>query len=229
MKECSIEYFEVGKGNYTFLSVGKLHGNENYSKEGLLRAIKEIENMGSYIKYVCIPEVNPHDTYEFNGINLNNDFGPFKSEKTKSLNIIIRKYDPCFIVDHHDDLYSKKDSIAIILLYDAWSEERIEMKIAKKLIEEICIKKKLALPDIPNFPDEYLRCGEKFERMVARYVYPGIYRFVSDLENTLIQYYKKGIVVEVPKCIDKERAIEIHKECDLIIKLELEKLLVNVK
>jgi hypothetical protein len=228
-KEGSIEYFEVGSGNYTLLSVGKLHGDEHCSKEGILSTIKEIESTDNFIKYVGIPEVNPLNTHEYNGVNLNRDFGIFKSEKTRSLDKIIQKYKPNFIIDHHDNLYSEKDEIAIILPYEAWGDDRIEIKTARKLVDKICRKEKLASPHIPSFPDQYLRCKEQFERKIARYVEPGIYRFVNDWGNALIPFYKKGIAIEVPMSVGKKIAVEIHKKCDLIIKEELEKLLQNGK
>jgi hypothetical protein len=226
-KEGSIEYFEVGSGNCTLLSVGKLHGDEHYSKEGILSTIKEIESTDNSIKYIGIPEVNPLNTHEYNGVNLSRDFGIFKSEKTRSLDRIIRKYNPDFIVDHHDNLDSNE--IIIILPYEALEDERpqmkIAMKIARELINKICIKEKLASPFVPDSSDEFLRYKDAPEKILAIYIEAGIYRFFTNEQNRLISYYEKGIVVDVPITVGKEKAVEIHKKCDLIIKEELEKLL----
>jgi hypothetical protein len=206
----SIEFYETGNSNKTLLSVGKIHGDEEYSKYGILEALKEIENGFSSIKYIAIPEVNPTKNHNYNCVNINRDFGIFGENKTRELTEIVKTYNPKFIIDHHDNLETAFGFLVIL----PTTYTKNEYEIAKDLVKHICFNKNFINPC-----DDVLEVDNKYLRFLS----VGVYSW--DDNHSLIGYHKKGLVVEVDtKIVSKETAIEIHKECDLFLAKELEKL-----
>lgn len=209
----SLKYYEVRRGKEVMLSVGKLHGDEPSSKYGILRALKIIDDYAGSVSYVVIPEVNSSKNRKYDGINLNRDFDMLSSRKTRDLSRIIETYRPKLIVDHHDNLGEAEGFIALISNPNPY--ESLERRLAEKLVEHVCTDKGMMKA-----------CTDAIKTYSGSDSIPtlghGIYHL--DMEDTLTGRYG-GIVVEVDANLsDRKTVIEIHEECDLFLKSELERL-----
>ncbi len=214
----SVELYEIGKGSLTFLSIAKLHGEEYLSRDGVLKAMSAIDKTSGSVRYVAVPEVNTTDHRSYEGVNLNYDFGLFQSGKTKDVCKIVSMYDPVLIVDHHDTLVSETNDLSVILSNND-TYNSIEFVLAKKLIRHICSEKGLI-----KACSEACIYTNNDGVMMPRMEIDGLYYYDADF--TLEGYLKKGMAIEVSsRDLDDDRASDIHKECDLFLKGELERLL----
>ncbi len=217
MKACrigSLEYYMVGDGSTAMLSVGKIHGNEPYSRKGLKDALDIIDKRKSAISYVAVPEVNPHGAREYDGVDVNRDFSDFRSSRSRELRDLVRRHNPVTIVDHHDNNYKSDFFFAIISNTD---RESLDYRLAKRLVEHICCEEGIFEP----LSKDKSLMGTDLAKIVK--MEAGIY--CIGMSNTLVGYFKKGMGIEVPaKNIYRGKVSDVHRECDLFLKEELERL-----